>query len=432
MNKKDKIISKLILAVGIFLRTIACIQATPRENQHDVIYNCSHLDYAKYIYINGKLPNSNYREYAQPPINAFLQATFMKTISLLSNARRGYVALYTYCKWLTLIYSIITLILIYKIIKEFKLEKPYENIIFAIMAFYPGLITMTTQYSNDCISYMFFYLSLYLGIKWCKNKKLSTIILLALSIGIGMLTKISVGLIAFILGPMMLIIFISSLTKKDKMLSENIKPNITVQILIFALIVFPLGLSYSIRNFILFGQGFGEIFDVTKGSVLDLSLKNYTLVERYLSIPLHRFYDNVNYIFHDWIEYNIWVDLIKTSTFDEFHYRTRPYYPFLVVIYIINILFWLLSIIAIIYNVITTITKKIYYDKNVKELRNISFILFALAITAYLGFNIKYPRSCNSNYRYIAYITFAQATNIVIMFLNLNHTSRGRAPTRLF
>ena len=73
---------------------------------------------------------------------------------------------------------------------------------------------MTTQYSNDNIAYMFFYLSIFLSIRWAKDKKLSTIILLALAIGVGMLTKISVGLIAFITGPMMLAVLIKEKDKK--------------------------------------------------------------------------------------------------------------------------------------------------------------------------------------------------------------------------
>ena len=422
LNKSD-LPTIIIFALGIFARLMACILAKPDIYQHDVkgmdgLYG--HLDYAVYIFKNWKLADTNYYEFAQPPVNATLQALCMKIVSLFKDFGDDYMQLYSYCKILTFIYSVLTLIIIYKIIKEFDRPKIASNAFLAIMALYPGLIVMTTQYSNDCLSYLFFYLSLYLGIRWAKTKKLSTIICLALSIGFGMLTKVSVGLVAFIVGPMMIIIWIKSLTLNNKDLQiDEVKPSITVQLIIFALIVFPLGLSYSIRNYIVFGQGFGEISDVVKGSVFDMTQRNFTFAERYLTFAFGKLYDGRYDIFHDWTEYNIWVDLVKTSAFDEFQFRFDNIYPALYVVWFLNIIYWFIGTISIIYNTIVMILRKFRGPENVRNLRNISLMLYFLAFIAFLSFNLKYPNSPNSNWRYVAYITFGLAGSIICMFLNI-------------
>ena len=412
----------IITIVAVLLRIIAFMFANPSVNQHDVMAASGHFDYAMYIFNNWHLADNNYYEFAQPPINATMQALLMKFVSLFKNYGDDYMALYANCKILSLIYSLITLYLFYKIIKEFDLPKNLFNVFYGIMALYPGLFVMTTQYSNDLLSYVFFYLSLYLCIRWAKNPKFLTIILLALSIGFGMLTKISVGLIAFIVGPMMLAVLINSIRKKDTISFNTVKPlTIVLQLVVFLVIVTPIGLSYSIRNYLVFNQGFGEISDVVKGSVFDMTLRRYSDVERYWSFAFSKLYDGKYDIFHDWTEHNIWVDLVKTSAFDEFQFRDYSViYPALFIVWLYNVLFYFVSFIAMIYNIVTLIMAAVKREiKNIAwnmlNLRLLSIMLYVLATLAFLLFNINYPYSCNSNYRYVAYITFALAGSLIVL-----------------
>lgn len=425
MNKLKKIKDNLALVLiafsGIILRFIAMVLATPYIYQHDVTGKGGHAYYAYHIFSNWYLPESNFHELSQPPINATLQAICMKIFSPFIKYSKYYydfIKLYATAKILTFIYSLITLYIIYKILKEFNLSKFATNVAFAIFAFYPGMIVMSTQYSNDAISYMFFYLSLFLSIKWAKNKNLKTIILLALSIGIGMLTKVSVGLIAFITGPMMLTV----------LLTEKKKSNIIFQLLIFALIVFPLGLSYSIRNLILFKQEIGGVYEISKNSLLDLRRYSYTINDRFLSFPINKLFDKDYGIFHSTFEYNVWIDLIKTSTFDEFNFAKDISFGniinhFFTFIYILNFIFYIIgftSIIKILIDIVKNIfTAKIKFQNPVLNFKIMCVLLFILAISAYLFFNIRYPYSCNSNYRYIAYITFA-LVGAIISAWNIN------------
>ena len=432
----------IITIVAVIARFVAFIFANPAFYQHDVMINDvgGHFDYAMHIFNNWHLADNNYYEFAQPPLNAILQAIFMKFIFIFKDYGDDYIALYTNCKVLSLIYSLIILYLFYKIINEFDLKKSLATLFYGIMALYPGLIIMTTQYSNDLLSYVFFYLSIYLCIRWAKAPKFSTIILLALSIGFGMLTKISVGLVAFIVGPMMLAVLIHSIKeskhkeslvkklidgirkKKDGDALAPVKPQtIVLQLLVFLVIVTPLGLSYGIRNYMLFGQSFTYISeDIVRESIFALRGKNYSDIERYWSFAFSKLYDGRYDIFHDYTEYNIWVDLVKTSAFDEFQFRDTVFYPVLVVVWLYNILFYFVSTIAIIYNVVTLILAAVKKEIeniawNILNLRLLSIMLYVLAMLAFLLFNMNYPYSCNSNFRYVAYIIFALAGNLIVL-----------------
>ena len=419
-NQKSNIFTKIILFSGFLFRIIIGLTSNPYVMQHDTMIKNGHFDYAVYIFNNWKLAPTNVYEFSQPPINAILQALWMKINSLIFLKSR-LIPYYTSYKYVNIIISIITLYIIFKILQEFDINIIVKNVILLIMAIYPNVLIMTTQYSNDNLSYLFFYLSLYLAIKWSKNQNIKTIILLALSIGIGMLTKISVATVSFIIGPMMFIIWIKSLIDKKK--KSKLTENITFQIIIFALIVFPIGLSYSIRNLILFNQGFGQIYEIAKNTKLDMSRYDWTFADRFLSIPLNRFYDPVNLIYHDFIEYNIWVDLIKTAAFDEFNYGHNIYYIFYLIIYILIITIFVLSFISVIYNIYILIHyKNKKYSDNLLNIRILSIILYFIAIISYFFFNFKYQYSCNSNFRYISYLSFSQAILVSLLFYKNNNT----------
>ena len=403
---KNNSTSVIIYLLGVLARFVAMLNSNPLINQHDVEGKYNWMGYAVHIFNNWSLPNSNRFEYSQPPINSTLQAVVMKIFSpFIRYSKINYKYLYGSTRILSFIYSCITLFIIYKILEEFEIKKKMKNFVFAVMSLYPGIVFMTTQYSNDNIAYMFFYLSLFLSIRWAKDKKLSTIIMLALAIGVGMLTKISVGLIAFITGPMMLAVLIK----------EKDKKKILTQLVIFAIIVFPIGLSYSIRNYVLFGQQIGSIYEVGMGSTVDLKMYDYTIVDRFLSFPISRVIEKNNGIYHDFSEYNVWIDLIKTSTYDEFNFGNGLIRIFLTILYFANIIFYIVGFISVVIttiNVIKMFMSKTSCDNPYLNFKTICIMLFALALFAYISFNVRYPYTCNSNYRYIAYITFALAGSI--------------------
>ena len=454
-KKKKELSTYIIMLLGIVLRLIVVLLSDPRVSNHDVskVGSYGHLDYAIYIFKNFKLAPYNTYEFAQPPLNAILQALVMKVVSLCGNFGTRYMKLFEYTKVLNFAYSVITLYFIYKILNELEFAKKIKNFVLLVFAIYPGYLAMATQFNNDGISNMFFFISLYLSIRWCKQKDLKTIILLALSIGFGMLSKISVGLIAFITGPMMIVIWLRSIietssraksvgisaTSTDSVRASCASPSITVQLVIFALIVFPLGLSYAIRNYVLFNQKFVEIFEIAKNGPLDMRQYSFTIYDRFLSFPIERLFGDKNgfvdksmdyylsymrygantRVYHQLLEYNIWIDLIKTATFDEYNFGYGSIYIACVTVYVLNIVFFFAGFISIIINIVKLIknkAKSVY--NNILNARIISIMLFVIAMLSYIGFNYNYPYSCNSNFRYIPYLLFSYAVSIPLSLVN--------------
>ena len=77
---KSKHIVISIFVIGIVLRFIAYLLADPSVNQHDVLLRYGHFDYAVYMFKYWRLaPTWNY-EFAQPPVNAIMQAIVMSII----------------------------------------------------------------------------------------------------------------------------------------------------------------------------------------------------------------------------------------------------------------------------------------------------------------------------------------------------------------
>ena len=437
--KNNNLTVKCIFILGIILRFFAVLLSNPMLSNHDVgeIGSYGHLDYAIYIYKNFSLAPYNNYEFSQPPLNAILQALVMKFVSVFNNFGNDYVKLFECTKVLNFAYSIITLYFIYKILIELELKDKIINFVLFIAAIYPGYLIMATQFNNDGISNMFFFISLYLSIKWSREKNALTIVLLALSIGIGMLAKISVGLIAFITGPMMIIVFLKSMMdyKKKNITSEEFR-NMIFQIFIFLIIVFPIGLSFSLRKYLLFGQKINEINEIAAGTAYDLKLYNVDFFDRFLSFPIHRLFGDKtgvyknsqiyhllyeSYggnagIYHQALEYNIWIDLIKTATFDEYNFGRGVLYIICFIIYILNITFFFVGFVSIIINCIKVFkgTDK-SFKNNIFNARIISLILFIIAISSYILFNYKYAYSCNSNFRYIPYLMFSYALSILLM-----------------
>ena len=560
-----------ILLIGIVLRLFFSLNATPTHFQHDVInLPYGHFDYAFHFFRTSSLPTTIEYEFNQPPLNAILQSAFMKFVQIFNEVPRSIrvsydefmdtltpamktsknllkylLTLYSYNKILTAIYSIITLIIIYKIFKilfNYDDEKTntsgnvessyigatnninisnanskvgnkinYVNKInidttkhnksknsfiknklkllpLIIISIYPGMIMSATQYGNDALAYMFFFLSIYIFILWfdthCKvipnnenkiseneinenrinenrineskinenkihKKSIIYIVMLALSIGLGMMSKIQMGFIAFALFPLMLYAFYREKNKKSMML----------EFIIFAVIVFPLGMWYPIRSKILFGVPLGFVGEIAKGTRLEIDTNVYSIVDRFLTFPISRLFDSEVGIYHSMVEYNAWIDLIKTSTFDEFNFSKCGNEYFNTFIYVLNIIFhittFIMAVVLLIKNVFHTInilntkrnirlndlklkvSKSIdaknsnlksnnYENSNKDALQNIEscairknlilylgLSLYIIAIFIYVLFNVMHPYSCNTNYRYILFITFAESLIVV-------------------
>ena len=436
LDKKEILI--MILLLGICLRFTYGGYNNIFSRQHDVgkAMENGHYGYAVYIFRTLELPNFNDSQFYQPPLNAIIQALFMRFNSLIipinedikeiysmmfnegrkfsyTNELISYIdTLYNTCRILSIFYSVITFLTIYQIINEFNLKDKPKYLILLIMATQPVLVMMSGTMNNDNLSFMFFFLALLYEIRWYKNQSYSNIILIALFIGLGMITKLSIGFIAFIIAPLFLIRFIEKIKEKKYF-------KLIPQFLVFAIIVFPLGLSYAIRNYILFDQSFTYILDFGRESWLHEVIKEKNIYERFFSLPVSQLFHKTQVIFHDYQEYNIWVDLIKTSIFEEFPYGHSPLAcVFAGVMFLINLPYWLILIPSIVFIIYKLIKKNYEGDKFLVIL---AIGLIILALISYISLCIKMPYSCTSNFRYIAYISLGMIVLYSLVLENIKH-----------
>ncbi len=292
-----------IIVVGVFLRVVYTIYTPFTIRQHDVIGSSfNHLDYIKQIANNFSLPQVDYCQAYHPPVHHAMSAVFYsigKAFGLSEFNSFRLVQLFM------VFLSSLTLILVYKILKEIRCN---NNVILAgisIFAFHPYNIYFSSFLNNDNTLFFFYTLSFYYLIKWIYNKSLKNIILLSLFVSLAILTKKP----AIIILPIIFTAFMVVLYKNRSSYKPYLK-----QFLVFLGIAAPLSASYSIRNYILFKQGLfytpGVSFEKYSNSFKNLF---YTPIKGWFTNPFTPDpYTGNSALFSDYV--------LKSSLFGEWRF----------------------------------------------------------------------------------------------------------------
>lgn len=253
----DTVIAAIFI-LAYFFRLFYVLYTGYGTRQHDLYLKGEkgHFYYVKYIYENFSLPKENIMtsQMYHPPFHHIVCAAALRFWSLFGV---DYIVAYEGLQILTLTESMITLYVCYRILKEVGLKKEglkNTGLIasLCVLAVHPTFILLSGSLNNDNLSVMFAMCSIYFAIKWHKNKTLRNIIAIALSIGLGMMTKLSVWMVA----PSIAIMFLLSLFSK----TED-KKMLVKQFVVFGVICLPLGLFWSVRNYFLCGMPFGYVLE---------------------------------------------------------------------------------------------------------------------------------------------------------------------------
>jgi 4-amino-4-deoxy-L-arabinose transferase-like glycosyltransferase len=373
---------ELIILMGFILRLGYGSYTSIFARQHDVgksINDSGHIGYIYQIYSKFKLPSSNTFQFYHPPLHHIISAVFMRINSFFFFFKDIY-SLIDKVKILTIFYSCSALLVLYEIIKELKLSKTVNIIALTILAVHPTFIILSASINNDMLSILFLFIALLYSIRWYKKPSFFNIIMIALSIGLGMMTKLSTAIIA----PITAVIFII------KWFSYFRKPQfykLIPQFIIFAIICIPLGLIYPLRNYLLFGQPLGFVWEVTNPQ-LYVGDKSYFV--RFIWFPIKDFFYNL------WaspgFDYNIWIYTLKCSVFGEFGYWQGAL--FAVFLLLFNCIVAPISLFAMIY-----IWVKKYNKYQLSKI--ILTSLWIIVMAMFISFNIKYPYGCTMDFRYI-------------------------------
>lgn len=394
--KKDKKINYLkiiasIFIIGIFLRTAYILYTPIYERQHDIEV---HIEYIQKIYDTGKLPNEDGVTFYHQPLSHILSAMFLKANTAIGvdieQAAEG-------LQILTAIYSTLTMLISCCILKELNIKDIYKTPIVAMLAFHPTFIILSGSINNDMLMNLFCSLGILYLIKWYKNSDIKNVIKLAFITGLAALSKISGTILAV---PIMYI-FVVKLFDEKKQGLEWIKilKKYIIQFSVFGTIALGLGLSYSMRNLVLFNQ---PIFFVPEPAET-LYCGEQPLIERFgfSSKEFSQIYCN------PYEDCNIWTYLIKSSLFGEYRAdtnNTMVHELLLIINYII--------IFMTLYNLIRL--------KNKNALIKMFVIYYISLILAYISGNISYPFGCTMDFRYMVPTIF-----IGMLFLMLDVESKS-------
>jgi len=245
LTEKDLI--WLVFLAGIGIRIIYILYTPVTERQNDVGFfkegSTHHLGYVYYIFTNGKLPEIDPREawqFYNPPFHYILCAFWIKLQTICGVVIEQAVE---NIQLLTLLYSGCIMITADKIAAKLGLKGGYRILNMSLVAFTPYFIIGAGAVNQDTLVTLLMLLAVYTTLCWIEKPCIKRIIPIAITIGLGMMTKITAGILAVPVGTMFMWYWIKERKRWKYYLSMYG---------IFAVIVFPIGMWFPIKNYILY------------------------------------------------------------------------------------------------------------------------------------------------------------------------------------
>ncbi|MBQ9779455.1 MAG: glycosyltransferase family 39 protein [Clostridia bacterium] len=384
----------IIIAAGFILRLYYTHLTPYNVSKHDLGYvtglgseklGSGHLGYIEYIAREMALPNFNPTSrwsFYNPPFFHTCAAIVVGFFHMLGIPDAQAWELTQYLPCVAIFLSVIG---VYKILKLFEIKGVPLLIGTTLVSFHPTLSYLSLALNNDAMSFMFTVWAVYFAVCWYREPKKKTIVYLALCIGLGMMTKLTVALIA----PPVALLFAVRFFKDKKWL-DYIK-----QFATFLCICVPTGLFWGIRNKWLYDipLTYVQALPATSGQ----NVSGFTIAERF-GLPALSDFIRLD---ASWSkpnpDHNIWSQTLRTALFDDnaLLWETDRQRLMGQVLMVVTLgLFFLLTAL--------TLWGLISAKKQSPLLRG--FIAFAclLLVGNFVKFCDDYPMTCTIHFRYIA------------------------------
>ncbi|MBQ9113471.1 MAG: phospholipid carrier-dependent glycosyltransferase [Clostridia bacterium] len=439
--------SRIILLLFIFgcILRIGYMLYTPVSARQQDTYNSKgtgHEGYAWTIFSTGKLPTSNAYQFYHPPLNAFIQSTFMKFMEFFtelltkvfgmgnyfpskflngmeaSSVNKDFVTaeryyLYSTTQILSVLYSVMTCVVLLKTVKLFHFSKKMEILLSAFVIFFPRHIQFAGMVNNDALAYLLSMTAIYYALKWQKGDKSSVYIwLCALAVGLGMMTKLSSATVCLPIGGIFLYELIGTARKAKGATSWK---KLFLQYGVFLAICAPIGLWFQVYAKERFDQEFGFVFSNLN---LLLSTKRHSFFERFFvafdineyfgslyCVPFSSWADKANQIYGANGHYNLFNYITRSAIFGEFTYWRGEGFA------VVSLLLAWISCFALFMGMIRAIVLYVRKRKAGGDLLKDAkingadlFFIFLLLLSqagSEVYFYITMPYACTMDFRYI-------------------------------
>lgn len=398
-QKTDKRKMAYICGAGFFLRLFYVIFSTIYDRQYDIgmidleaghTVTGGHLAYIQYLYENWHLPDfdpTTVYQFNHPPFHHFICALWLK---IASPFIRSTDVLEESIQVVPFVCSLLILLVLWQILREFTMEEKTRRFLMALFSFHPALVLLSGSVNNDCMSLLFTLLCVYTTIAWSQNPNVRNILKIALFLALGMLTKQSVAEMAFPIG----FVFLYVLIKKWK--KEGFPRKLFGQFAAFGAVSVPLGMSFYVRNMILYKMPLVWVYTLPEDSWQYTG--NVPVVNRFLWPVPSEMADNLLH-FKIGCGYNVWMQIIRTSVLGEWDMADvgRGVKLLAVLLMLFGAVLAAAALAAFVY--VFFIRRKRYPIDMAARILFVSGYLIHMLF--YLKFAYDYPQQCSMHFRYI-------------------------------
>lgn len=380
----DETILKVIIFSGFVMRIGYMLYTPCDERSHDLWQfdpeSGGHAGYILCLAQNHSLPQTNHIQYYQQPFFYICASIISIVINAPLGTFRDSYWLVDAAKTLSCACSCMTLLLAERLCEMFSLSGKTKNRAMTVVAFLPAFY-LSCRVTPDMLVCFMMTLALIYTLRWHKNPSWKNTITLAVIYGLGVLTKISMGVLALFTAVFMLEKLISS--KKTKRLKET-----AAKLTVFGCISLPLGLWYSIRNMVRFRQFPTSVPNL--GDSSPLYTGDHSIFQRFVIPDFASLFESPYIDLYS--DYSLPIYALKTSLFGEFTYSVYPIIP-------ITLLFAALFLAVLCAAGMFACFKK-GGDKRLMILGGACW-LFWLSLAA---FYYDYPHTCSMDFRYMTFL----------------------------
>ena len=383
----------IVLALSICFKLIYAVRVPYNISPHDLNLTSDwtnipdgHLGYIQYIYQYRQLtdfsPVEYPSQYYHPPLFYIMSAVIMSVFDPIKN--NNLTASFEAIQFFNMLTASVIPVVCYFIFKELKIKG--QGLLWAtlMVSFSPALYHIGAAINSDCLMSFFLSLVVLNAVKWANSPRMTTIAKMGLFLALSMLSKTSGVLIA----PALSLLFLWSLLEKKAPFKE-----LFAQYLVFGLISIPLGLSWVLRENILFGMPFNYVLEQTPDSFQYVG--DCSLIAR-IGLPSVRQLSTTKIVWSYRQDYsNIWGQTLFSMCLDEGILPVQTDLEY----YMVILLYWMNSILYIIS--FFTLLKSVFLKKYSGKIRAFFIAIYLTLMGSYILFAFQQPFICTMNFRYI-------------------------------